>query len=785
MKVPLAAHRLIQNGDQYLEVWTNGERLIVPAPFLPYYYMRDDPWKMAKPPSGIVRVYRQDVRPLSDPTKVETWHKVEVKNVQHVSESHALENDNPVKTGFAENHMGYVERVLIDMPDFFSRYANTRPLRMMTLDIEQLSKGDGFPTENDPLLAIAWSCDIEGQPETEPICIINEDPELKGDRSLLTKFLNAIEEFDPDVLIGYNIHNYDLQMLMKRLKKNSMSTAKLGRMGSKEPYVNTDFKGKQEVVLPGRLVYDVYEPIKLDQTMFGIKDRKLKTVAAWMKLPVIKEDTGNLREVFRQDPQRVVRYNKNDVFITRAIGRTYWANYVALAEEHTAPLNLLFRATPNFHVTTIAGRVFNNLPIRIISDGKNYDRFRHIYNHPSCPRGNRGKIAPVTGAHVDIYKTGFFKPIFKIDFASLYPSIIIALGLGPDNTRLLGFEPAGPFRCEVHGTKRIYSFPDHKWKMNLLIEVDGYSEFATAIKNVLVRRLTIKKQGKDEEKRSGKTPLFQELKARENALKVTLNSLYGVQAGSTARYASLAVGMAITACARFLIRETEEYLRDLKIETDTDGVYISGDPGEQITNDYLDVVAREKLAVDNRMVVLSKESQVLKIEVDSYLAGYFSKRKLYILWKKDGEKIKTEKHGSGFKSASAPGVFDKTLDKLCEFIYNEDRKGAAAFLRHALTLEGFAPEDFIMRVKAGDEDDYDAENAVGLQVIRSFEEVYKRTPPVGETIEYVKTRTGYEVASPENLARIDVSHYKEIVATLGERVEIAPDGRKQAVLTDL
>lgn len=782
MKVPLAAHRLIQNGEQYLEVWANGERLIVPAPFMPYYYMHDDPRTWPRPPSGIVRVYRQDIRPLSNPTKTETWHKVEVKNVEFVNESHAYENGNPVGR-FGENHLGFVERVLIDMPDFYHRFPNTRPLRLMTLDIEQLSKGDGFPTENDPLLAIAWSCDVEGEPETEPICVINDDPDLKSDRSLLTEFLNAIEAFDPDVLVGYNIHGYDLQMLMKRLKKNSLSTAKLGRM-SKEPYVNKGFNGKEEVVLSGRLVYDVYEPVKLDQTMFGIKDRKLKTVGAWMKLPVIKEDTGNLREVFRQDPQRVVNYNKNDVKLTRSIGRTYWANYTALAEEHGAPLNLLFRATPNFHVTTIAGRTFQNETVRIVSDGKNYDRFRHVYTDPSCPIRN-GKKKPVTGAHVDIYKTGFFKPIFKIDFASLYPSIIIALGLGPDNTRLLGFEEHGPFRCEVQGTKRIYSFPDHGWKKNIIIEVDGYSEFATAIKNVLIRRLTIKKQAKDEEKKNGKTPLYYELKARENALKVTLNSLYGVQAGASSRYASLAVGMAITACARFLIRETETYLGDLKIETDTDGVYISGDPGEEKTNDYLDGVARSKLQVENRMTVLGKESQVLKVEVDSYAAGYFSKRKLYILWKKDGDKLKTEKHGSGFKSASAPGCFDKTLDKLCEFIYNEDRKGAATHLRDAINLTGFKDDDFIMRVKAGDEDEYEGENPVGLQLIRSFEQHFKRTPPQGETIEYLKTSFGYEVVTPETMQRIDKKHYKELLVDLAARVDIAPDGRKQASLMEM
>lgn len=790
MRVPLAANRLIQKNEQFVEIWTDQRRLITPAPFLPYYYMRDDPRQWVKPPPGVVRIYREDVQPLSalgsalwenHPT-TQVWYKIEVKNVDYVKESHQFEASNPVVSGFAENHLGLMERILADQPEFFQRFPNTRPLRLMTFDIEQLSKGDGFPTEKDPLASIAWACDIEGQPDAEIECEINDSNDL-DDTNLIKKFTNAIRDFNPDAFVGYNINGYDLNMLMKRMRELKLDIRRLSRSVSSYPYMDTQRTAKgafPEAVIPGRIVYDVLQPVLLDQTMFGIKDRKLKTVAEWMKLPVIKENTGNLKEVLLNDPNRLRKYNKNDVFITRAIGRSYWANYIALAEEFGAPLNMLFRATPQFYVTALQAPLMQRARPRQISDGKSYDRFVHIYQHPNVPI-KQGKKKPVTGAVVDIYKRGLFKPIWKIDFASLYPSIIIALGLGADTTRFIGWEPAGPFRCETREengvTVRRYSFPDHGWNLNLIIEVHGFSEFSRKIQNILMRRLALKKMAKDEKDLNGETPMYLRLKAQENALKVTLNSVYGVEAGATARYGNLAVGITVTAVGRLLARAVEEYLGSAKVETDTDGVYCSADADEDQVNAILDRVAQEKFAIPNRMKLADGSvSQVLKVDVDAYDGAFFVEKKQYLLWKKG----KLEKHGAAFKSSAACNVFDDTLAALAPLIFAEKKREAITVLQQHAALTKFKPQDFVMRIKIGEYDD--DSNAVGAQIAADYYRVFNREPAPGDSVEYIKTTQGFEVATDDSMTRLDRPYYENIIVKLADTFNLALDGKQQATI---
>lgn len=763
MKVPLSAQRLIQNNRQYVEVWADGQRNIVPSPFLPYYFTTHNILEWPRPPSGIVRVTSEKVRALSDITTTTDWLKVEVATVQDVTEVNKLEGVTSVRN-FAENHLGFMERILIDEPNWFERFPNRRPLRLLTFDIEQLSRGGGWPTLDDPLASIAWSCDVGGQPDAPINFARNENKDL-DDRQLISTFFDAYRAFDPDVIVGYNVVTYDLTVLMGRMKRLGMDLRRLSRM-TKEPWKDVDHKGFEEITIPGRVVYDVLKPVQLDQMMFGIKNRKLKTVAEWMKLPVIIEDTTRILDLLNSDPERLKAYNSNDVFITRAIGRSYWDNYVSLAEFLGAPLNLLLRATPNFYVTTIQGRAMTASLPRVISDGKNYDRYRVLYDHPDCPRGASREPKPVTGALVAIYKRGLFKPCWKADFGSMYPTIMISLGLGADNTRFVGFESAGPFHIDVSGSIRRYSFPDHGWNHNLVIEVNGLSPMALKISEILRHRLALKALRKGTTDPVDKARLL----AQENALKIILNSIYGVQASGSSRYSSLAVGITITATARLLITEVERALGDTKCELDTDGIFCDSDPNMTSVDYAINEFAHKNLGLD---------SHVFSVDKEEYEGAFFSEQKTYLLWKKGG---KLEKHGQAFKSSAACGIFDKTLDEMAKSVFAEDRAGTAKLVKEFSSLSSFDQKDFIMRVKAQDVSAYKAQNSIGAQVARSYAKTFNRKIGARESVEYVKTTKGYEVATDEAFRNLDLDYYKEIVVKLGKRFGVETDGKTQQSL---
>ncbi|HWH08344.1 MAG TPA: DNA polymerase domain-containing protein [Candidatus Thermoplasmatota archaeon] len=732
MDVPLAAFRSIVNDRQFIDVWTSKGMQRVPAPFNPYAY--------SKRPRSLAAVKSEQVvvRPLST-LREETWWRYEFNTVRGVSDM--SKDERPLE--MADNHVAFVERVLIDQPDFFRQFRHGREPRLMFLDVEQLTTGSGFPTERDPLIAVGWAVD-----DKEPEVVLGDG---KGDRDVLEAFAQAVEREDPDVLVGYNVSGYDLPMLVKRMRQNALDPRRLGRGGR----VAED--DEDEVTVDGRLVYDVFNSVRLDQTLHGIKDLKLKTVGEWMRFPVIKEDMTDTRALV--GTERLAEYNRNDVRLTRNLARVYWRNFLALAEMYGAPLNVVLRSTSIFHTNVLQGRVFANARPRIVSDGTNEERYRDLFQQT-------GGVAFVGGI-VEIYQRGLFEPMWKVDFSSMYPSIMVSLGCGADNTRFVGQEPLGKYATRRDGDKRIYSIPDESRQVNLLVEVDGVSPMALELKRLLRLRGELKKKLKEV-----KDPAERErLHAQQNVIKVVLNSIYGNMAAPFSRNGSLPVAVAIVGTARRLIRVVEDVIGDAKVETDTDGIYASAEP---------DMARVDKAVADFVATELGGEN-FMRLDKEAYKAGYFHERKSYLLLHHDG---RIEKHGVAFKASSQCGVFDKTLNAVSEALLL--KKGDPKTVgRQAFDLAQYAREDFVMRVRLGKSlEDYAAANAVGAQVARKYQEMYGREVKKGEQLEYVKTTAGYEPPTDQAFARLDKEYYKGLVETVLDRLDIDWRPTRQVKLFD-
>ncbi|MHB8585526.1 MAG: DNA polymerase domain-containing protein [Thermoplasmatota archaeon] len=737
MRVPLAAYRSIVNDAQFVDVWTNGRRIRTPAPFLPYAYARE-----RQNLGGIRREEQVLVRPLST-LEPQTWWRYEFPTVHGVSSLNQVERATGSGTTLAESHIPFLERVLVDEPAWFLRYANTDPVRFLYLDIEQWSTGEGFPTAKDPLISIGWATDEEA-----PQVVMGDGRE---DRTILAQFLAAVEKHDPDIIVGYSVDGYDLPMILKRLQANGMSPMALGRGGEMPRGTGEE---DDPVVLPGRLVYDVYDSVRADQTLYGIKDLKLKTVAAWMRLPVIKEDVTNTRSLVGTD--RLRRYNENDVSLARSLAKVYFPNYEALADFYGAPLSMTLGAMSTFHTTILQGRVFAQASPRIVSDGRNDERYKALYD--------AAEGQAFVGGIVEIYQRGLFTPLWKADFSSMYPSLLVALGCGADNTRFLGSEPLGPFVVRNEGSRRIYSIPDESRNVNLTVEIQGFSPLAEEVRRLLAERMVLKRRAQE----AGPEERVR-LNARQNAIKVILNSIYGVMASAHARAGSLPVAVAIVGVARHLIRRVEDVLGDAKIETDTDGVYSA----KPVDAEALNAVIHEAIVGE-----LGGEPTT-RVEVEQFAAGYFHTRKSYILLHHDG---RLEKHGIAFKGSSLCGVFDKTLDVVSRALLSgtEDVRTLA---RECFDLGRYADEDFVMRVRLGKAfDDYKAGTPIGKQIAELYEKRNNRRPERGEQLQYVKLRDGFGLAEPGFRARLDEAYYRGLVETVMERLDIDWRPTKQVKL---
>lgn len=733
VEVPLAAFRSIKNDRQYVDVWTSRGKQEVAAPFLPYAYS-----KRARDLKAVAS-RTETIRPLST-LEPQTWHRYEFSTVRGVSDLN--KDERPLD--LADNHIAYIERVLIDQPDYFRQWPHGRAPRLMVVDVEQLTTGQGFPTEKDPLIAIGWCVD-----DKEPECVLGDG---KDDKEALEAFVRAVEREDPDVFVGYNLGGYDMPMLVKRMRANGIDPRRLAR-GQR----SIDEEADEGPEFEGRLLYDVYQSVKADQTLHGIKDLKLKTVGAWMKFNVVKEDMTDTRALVGTEKLR--QYNLNDVKLTRDLARIYWRNYVALAELYGAPLNVILRSTSIFHTNVLQGRVLFNAQPRIVSDGTNEERYRHLFDQT-------GGVAFVGGI-VEIYQRGLFEPLWKVDFSSMYPSIMVSLGSGADNTRFVGTETLGKYSSRRDGDKRVYSIPDESRGVNLLVEIQGVSPMALELKRLLKLRMELKKKVKQTQDPDER----ERLHAQQNVIKVVLNAIYGNMASSFSRYGSLPVAVAIVGTARRLIRVVEDVLGESKVETDTDGIYANREP---------DMGKVDKAVADFVDAELGGEN-FLRLEMESYKAGYFHERKSYLLLHHDG---RIEKHGVAFKGSSQCGVFDKTLSAVSEALLT--RKGDPRTVgRAAFDMTQYAPEDFVMRVRLGKSlSDYAAENAVGAQIARKYQQKTGREPKKGEQFEYVKTVDGYALAEEAAFKRLDYDYYKGLVETVLERLDIDWRPTKQVKLFD-
>lgn len=144
-----------------------------------------------------------------------------------------------------------------------NEWLNIAPLRILSFDIECAGRKGIFPEANvDPVIQIAamvtrhgqffWSLKQafsltmvssgESKPFIRNVFTLNtcahivgsQVLEFKDERQLLLEWRKFVETVDPDMIIGYNISNFDLPYLLDRAKALKIPDfAFLGRLRSK------------------------------------------------------------------------------------------------------------------------------------------------------------------------------------------------------------------------------------------------------------------------------------------------------------------------------------------------------------------------------------------------------------------------------------------------------------------------------------------------------------------------------------------------------------------------
>ncbi|MBI4015338.1 MAG: hypothetical protein HY362_01310 [Candidatus Aenigmarchaeota archaeon] len=539
------------------------------------------------------------------------------------------------------------------------------PLRYMSIDIECVSKTETIPDMNkDPIVIISLNFfpDYKGAKsmvmvaKTSPKFIENQF-NFVSEEEMMKRFLEILEDYDPDVVTGYNINNFDLPYIITRLEKLNIRKD-LGR--ADKPVMLKKMQMGYTASVLGRVIVDTYEIIKKD-VYLHLKRYDLGTVARSL-LKMEKIDIGGIKEI--------TRYWKGD---PKAMGPLIqYANVDAeLAMRLLIDKGILDKF---FEISKLSGLTLQDslggqsqrLECRLLHEFR--DRDFVMPSKTSGPElealkekrekyGLKGALVlePVVGLHTD-------GSILVLDFTSLYPSIIRKFNICPTTMLVSGDE-----KCNVSPTGTKFVLPEVR--QGILPKI---------VHDLISTRAAVRKQYRAETDPEKKRILD----AKQFALKVLANSLYGYTGYLKARLYVMDIANTITGYGRDTIVNTTKLIEQTYstkvIYSDTDSVFVK----TGITN--LEK-AQEKGEEMSRFVTEKLNGLELKFE-KIFKSFLILTKKRYAGWyfEKQGNDWKTKVDMKGIETVRRDWceLTSESMEKTIDILLKEqDIKKAAHFIR--------------------------------------------------------------------------------------------------------
>ena len=726
MKVPLIAtinQRTIDLRDSSLKVkiYRNSETEAVKSPYRPYYYL---------PGEG------------GDEYKVIASDKtVKLSKHNYLPSRDIL----PPTALFEGGREAILERLLIEHPDFFSQFPNTDDLKTLVFDIETHSPDGSFPFgEKYPVVAIGI---VTSSGEREVLLWDGDD-----DRDVILKFAEYIHDYDPDVIVGYNLVGYDIPQILHRASFHGLKGYKkiLNRDNSEWGWETPENQKELKMNAGGRIVLDLLRWTRLDYSLSGIP-RGLKSVSRNFGLDPIELDFAD-KDLLDYTMEEIHDYVLSDVDATMYLYNHYFPQIQYIAETLCVPLATYVNAPSSYITKILQGRsLFEQ---GIVTLDRNKER------HPQIYRADKGNYQ---AAHIELYRPGFHQKNVKVDFSSYYPSIAMALNLGPDTTQIVGYDE---YSDEVEFKNDILYVPDNKVGKRLMIKIDQ------SRKSCLYKMCHEFK----EMRKPYKLGSTKEDKSKSDALKIMVNTFYGANANPYISYGDMGVGVTITAIARWLLLSGVNIIRsrygeDAVVYVHTDGI-----------NTNVDV---DELWLTNRLrrllkhVIPDAEPDHISMDKDYFKEGVWLQVGNYALRNEDGS---ITKHGSTFKATSRSKFYLTVLEKLIDGRMNNVVN--TKFIDDLYSLEAYTLDDFIMRKSQGREKkDYKSETDLIMKLIEQGEQI-GMTPSQGTTYYYCKTNEGYKLTDTiKDINEIDIRYYWDTITTLLQKFKLDEWVRKKPPIT--
>ncbi|GAG40651.1 unnamed protein product, partial [marine sediment metagenome] len=194
--------------------------------------------------------------------------------------------------------------------------SRTRPaLRSLSIDLET------SPDASRIFSAALVGCGVEEvhMVSQRPVEGAQDHPD---ERLFLAGLMARIRELDPDILVGWNVVDFDLRVLADRCHSLHLAS-RLGRVEGEIRFQrDTSFTRQSRAEIPGRVVLD---GIPLVRDAIRLPDYRLETAARSLlgrgkridsELP---NAAAEIERMYREEPQALVEYNLEDARLVREI----------------------------------------------------------------------------------------------------------------------------------------------------------------------------------------------------------------------------------------------------------------------------------------------------------------------------------------------------------------------------------------------------------------------------------------------------------------------------------
>ena len=624
-------------------------------------------------------------------------------------------------------------------------------IRVLYFDIEACSEDGSFPNALKKHDRVTQICCITKDTVTKKTtkylfnlgtCDAIEDTSVfqyKTEKQMLIDFATFVNEVDPDIIVGYNIFGFDNGYLFERAKVlgiefqfNYQSKLNSYRTDIEKKVLNNQQSGFNDWKMTriiGRLHIDLLNTVGEHFLGQGKDDVTPKEIfEAWSK------DKGD-----REKRTRVGKYCVQDTNLCLLLFEkcAVLPNHIEMAKVTRVPVEYLITRGQSI-------KVFSQIA---------YETRKKGYLIPVLER--ESKESKFQGATVLSAKVGYYqKPVAGLDFASLYPSIMIAHNMCYSTVIL---------------DDKYKNLPGVEYShIDCGTDTFSFVQNQPGVLSGILESLWKNRKVTKKEMNASTDPFTKTvLNAKQLAIKVSMNSIYGFTGAVVGALPCLEISQSVTGCGRQMIEQTSNLavskFNCQVVYGDTDSCYvIFPEPVDQDGT----LTTLFKTAEHAAQEISKTFKKPIELEFEKFMYPLIlvaKKRYMYVEWTKpDKHNGEIEAKGVELVRRDNCPYVKETLDAVLNPImfHNNLQEGilqAEIYIDNLLTGKVDVKKLILSKTLKNDYKGYTKERISGTDDYKwkRTKEETEKDPDTGKRVKTGETTVSYECPTMAHVALVE------------------------------